>query len=187
MLVFVLHEFAQTAEGSAAVQQIVKTCSNDDSVWFTPTYPTNNPHLAHIFLTDLVRKEIADHNDYNILFIGVQLGGFWARHLARIFPPAKIALLNPTIYPWRELQNFVGMNTNKGNGTRFELVIGDVRTFEIYRVDQDRSDQQGVVIQNNTLGFDDKTRLKMYMMEGTTITDDEINIVYEEFFEKEEI
>ncbi len=135
-MIITLHGFGTTGEGSKLCQAIHELAKDNGSLSFTPTYPTNNPHLAHIYLTNYLNEKIKDYNESPII-IGFDLGGFWARHLATLCVPKRLILINPDITPWNSLGPYVGMNTNNGTGEKFELAMNDVAAYYIYRPKKD--------------------------------------------------
>lgn len=143
MLVITLHGFGQTGDGDELSQDIIALANKNNDVGLAPTYPTNNPHLAHIRLCDYVETKIQDYNS-DVIFVGHSLGGFWARHLAKTFGASRLILINPTQSPWQSLQPYVGMNRNSCNGEQFELAINDANAFYIYRGDDSKAAMQRV-------------------------------------------
>jgi predicted esterase YcpF (UPF0227 family) len=135
-MIITLHGFGATGEGSKLCHTIHEFAKDHGSLSFTPTYPTNNPHLAHIYLSNYLNTKINDYGESPVL-IGFDLGGFWARHLAAICVPKKLILINPDVSPWTSLVPYVGNNKNSGNGQMFTLAINDVAAYRVYRPKKD--------------------------------------------------
>lgn len=135
-MLITLHGFGTTGEGSKLCQAIHKLAEDNGSLSFTPTYPTNNPHLANIYLSNYLKEKMDDYGE-NPTLIGFDLGGFWARYLATLSLPNRLILINPDITPWNSLGPYVGQNVNNGNGEKFGLAINDVAAFYVYRVRED--------------------------------------------------
>lgn len=138
MLVMVLHGFGTTGDGDELCQEIVHLVEEHDSVGLAPTYPTNNPHLANMRLTDYADSKMR-YYDTDAVFVGVSLGGFWARHLARTYGAARLILINPSLSPWESLQPYVGKNKNSANEHTFELSVNDTNAYYIYRGDDSKT------------------------------------------------
>ena len=143
MLIFVFHDFGATGPGSIMCQQVVDLAKKNNVIAFAPTYPTNNPHLAHIYLTDYITEKLTG---ISMCFIGIGLGGYWARHLTRLHPGSHLILINPMLQPWDTLQQYTGQNYNSVNGNSFELSPNDIIAHYIYRVEQDRNDLHATII-----------------------------------------
>lgn len=132
MLVISLHGFGMTGDGDELCQEIKALAEEHGHVGLTPTYPSNNPHLAHIYLSNYTDEKLEYHKT-DAIFIGHSLGGFWARHLANMFGAKKLVLINPTLRPWESLQPYVGMNRNSCNNQEFELAPNDASAYRVYR------------------------------------------------------
>ena len=134
MLVITLHGFGMTGEGDELCQEINTLAKQHGHVGLTPTYPTNNPHLAHVYLTHYTESKLEYHK-MGAIFIGHSLGGFWARHLAKTFGASSLVLINPALHPWDSLQPYIGPNRNSCTGGAFELATNDVAAHYVYRGD----------------------------------------------------
>lgn len=134
MLIFALHDFGTTGPGSVMCQNVINLAKENNATAYAPTYPTNNPHLAHIYLTNYITEKITG---ISMCFIGMGLGGYWARHLARLHPGSYLILINPMLEPWDTLQQHIGQNHNSANGNIFQVAPNDIIAHYIYRVDQD--------------------------------------------------
>jgi len=136
MLVFALHGFGMTGDGDELCQEIVQLANRNGAVGLAPTYPTNNPHLAHLYLTNYVENKLKYYNTDGV-FAGVSLGGFWARHLSHTFGAVRLILINPSLHPWQSLQPYIGMNKNFVTNEQFELSANDANAYYIYRSEDD--------------------------------------------------
>ena len=154
MLVFTIHGFGTTGDGDSFCQRVVEITENNDSIGFAPTYPTNNPHLANIYLAYFVESKLKYYNQ-DAVFVGANLGGFWARSLANTFGAKKLILFNPTIHPWASLQKYVGQNRNFVNGETFELSVNDANAHYIYRNDDGATAMQR--IKTEFIAYDDSS------------------------------
>ena len=143
MLVITIHGFGTTGPGSTLCQEIHQLAKDSGCASYTPTYPTNNPHLAHIYLNNYVAEKSRDHNAAPIM-IGFDLGGFWARHLSNLILPAELILINPDLRPWESLVPYIGMNINNATKDRFELAPNDVAAYRLY---QQKTDLVGIKAQ----------------------------------------
>jgi predicted esterase YcpF (UPF0227 family) len=68
-----------------------------------------------------------------LAFVGSSLGGFYATHLAERYG-ARAVLVNPAVYPARDLAPYVGMQTNLHTGEAFEVFASDfdeLRALEV--------------------------------------------------------
>lgn len=64
-----------------------------------------------------------------LTFIGSSLGGFYATYLAEKHD-ARAVLVNPAVYPQRDLGAYLGMNQNLYTGARYELTAEHLRQLE---------------------------------------------------------
>lgn len=174
MLIIALHGFGMTGDGDELCQDIVRLAEEHGHVGLAPTYPTNNPHLAHIYLTHFTENKLKYHKT-DIVFVGHSLGGFWARHLAKVFGANSLVLINPTQSPWESLQQYVGNNRNICNNEMFELSANDAVAYHVYRGDDGEQAIQRVKTcliatkdSNQTIieKFTDKRNVEVCMIEG---------------------
>jgi predicted esterase YcpF (UPF0227 family) len=74
-----------------------------------------------------------DHDPDALAFVGSSLGGFYATRLAERYG-ARAVLVNPAVYPARDLAPYVGMQTNLHTGEAFEVFASDfdeLRALEV--------------------------------------------------------
>lgn len=63
-----------------------------------------------------------------IVFVGTSLGGYWASVMAYKFDGIAV-VFNPSVDPSKDLQKFIGKNTNYLTGEEFDLTAADVNSF----------------------------------------------------------
>ncbi len=61
----------------------------------TPTYTSQDPELAFDEIAADVLSFMGNTVDEEIMFVGISLGAFWARHLAKAIPNSTLVMLNP--------------------------------------------------------------------------------------------
>jgi uncharacterized protein len=99
-----------------------------------PTYPAHKAAATVSFLRDYIATAIRQQaRAAPLVLIGSSLGGFYAQTLARDCD-ARIALINPSIYPDETLMSRVGRNRNEATGEHYDLTTDDVRALGHYRV-----------------------------------------------------
>lgn len=100
----------------------------------SPTYPVERAEAAADFLQAyLVNARLEHPEDERLVLVGSSLGGFYAQYLAPQFD-ARLVLINPAIYPERDLRNRLGPNRNPATGEDYLLTEDDVRAFERLRI-----------------------------------------------------
>lgn len=162
-MIITLHGFGTTGEGSHLCQAIDALAKENGELSFVPTYPTNNPHLAYIYLANYLSRKMGDYNSVPTL-IGFDLGGFWARHLALLCAPEKLILINPDMAPWKSLGPYVGTNKNSGTGEKFQLAMNDIAAFHAYRCEKDRLDLKlNLILSSDDEIFDAETTIKQFV------------------------
>jgi predicted esterase YcpF (UPF0227 family) len=99
--------------------------------WYAPQLPASPQEAMH-----LVKAEIAQRH-YDVLCImGSSLGGYYATYLAEQYPAARTSLLNPAVFPARDLERYVGTQTNWHDGSPFEFKPEYVQELEALRVER---------------------------------------------------
>lgn len=83
----------------------------------------------------LVEAAIARNDRPSITLIGSSLGGFYATHLAEKLG-LKAILLNPAVYPHRDLTSYLGPQRNLYTGDAYELTDLHVRELAALWVDR---------------------------------------------------
>jgi len=88
------------------------------------------PAAAIASVTEWLRH---DHDPDALAFVGSSLGGFYATHLAERYG-ARAVLVNPAVYPARDLAPYIGVQTNLHTGEAFEVLASDfddLRALEV--------------------------------------------------------
>lgn len=73
-----------------------------------------------------------------ITLIGSSLGGYYATRLAEQYG-LRAVLINPAVYPYRLLQDYLGMNRNYYSGAEYEMkpeYIQQLLAMEVVRISQ---------------------------------------------------
>jgi len=89
------------------------------------------PNLAIQTLTELITTLQSVHIQPRLM--GSSLGGYYALWLASQFD-LKAVLINPSIYPYRTLSDYIGMNQNYYDHTHYEWSEAHVRSLKQYEV-----------------------------------------------------
>lgn len=112
-----------------------------------------NPHIADYQVPELSHwpaeamtqlQAIVEQNSHRqVLLIGSSLGGFYSLWLTEHFPHCRAVLVNPAIYPHRDLEKWLGENANLYTLESYELtpehlaqlkalVVEEIRRPEAY-------------------------------------------------------
>jgi predicted esterase YcpF (UPF0227 family) len=134
-MILCLHGFASTGDTSNKCKAI--KCEFEDETVLTPTYCTFDPEAASKALSDALESHIEQHPNDDITIIGVSLGGFWARWLAKTSTSCpRLILINPLIHA-NNLQKRVGENVNFGTGEPFVLTQVKADELSNYEIELD--------------------------------------------------
>lgn len=76
-----------------------------------------------------IEAEMRRHAGEPITFLGSSLGGFYATHLAEKHA-LRAVLVNPAVYPERDLARYLGGQQNLYTGDRYELTPRHLRELE---------------------------------------------------------
>lgn len=90
--------------------------------------------IAHVL--DLVARE--HRPGAPLAFVGSSLGGFYATHLAERLG-ARAVLINPAVRPWKDLEPWLGTQTNLYTGESFEVTrehFDELRALAVSRLTQ---------------------------------------------------
>ena len=125
-----LHGFRSSPQSAKARQLGAWVQQQHPSVvWWCPQLPPS-PREA----MQLVREGIAAWPHAGMAVVGSSLGGFYATHVAHIFD-CKAVLLNPAVYPARDLAKYIGVQTAWHTpGERFFFAPGfvdELRALEV--------------------------------------------------------
>ena len=132
MLIY-LHGF-QSSPLSTKAQLLKQWCvlNRSDIHCALPALPPL-PNEAVAMLTDL----IASHKDrYKIGIVGGSLGGYYATWLNDIFN-FKTVVINPAVYPYKLLQNYMGEQQHPYTKERFVLTkqhMLDLKAIEVQKI-----------------------------------------------------
>lgn len=81
---------------------------------------------------ELLENILMSSIDEKKLIIGSSLGGFYALNLFRKYLIPTV-LINPALYPWKQLKSYIGENINFGTGKKFlwkEEYLNQLRLIE---------------------------------------------------------
>ncbi len=102
-----LHGFRSSPQSAKARQMALRIAAQHPAVtWWCPQLPPS-PREA----IDLVMQGIAGWPRESMAVIGSSLGGFYATWVAQM-TGCKAVLLNPAVNPARDLQKYIGEQTN---------------------------------------------------------------------------
>lgn len=133
-MLILLHGKGSTANTSNTVKSIKSHPDLKDRLIFSPTYSWNGQddyQSIKNFLTAYVDDIKSKYPDEFLVFCGISLGGFWAKHLANHYGGGCI-LINPAIEYYGQVEPddpnvpmtiILGMNDD---------VINPNRTIELY-------------------------------------------------------
>ena len=135
-MIILIHGFGSNGEDSRT-NNIVKTWFPDETV-ITPTYRYYNPDSAFMDLREQIQTAILlNPADDQLVFIGVSLGGFWARYFANEFSADKLIMLNPSLVPHKTLLDKTGPGEDHYTGSRYVMTEANVKNFSTYFVQDD--------------------------------------------------
>ena len=93
-MIYLLHGFGGSAEESTTIQTLIEYLSERTDLEIRPiNYSSTNPSKAYVDIFNNIDKD-----DNEMIFIGVSLGGFWARYFANQYPNSKLIMINPALY-----------------------------------------------------------------------------------------
>lgn len=130
-MVLYIHGFASS--GKATKARLTTKYFHGKCKVFTPSLPVE-PNRAFQELEKIIHK----HRSLNI--IGSSLGGFYALLLSGKYN-LKTVLINPALFPDRQLKEYVGVNTNYSTGEKFiweesylhQLKVLKQKYFNLYK------------------------------------------------------
>jgi hypothetical protein len=95
------------------------------------------PALPHwpLRAIEIIEAELARHAKADITLLGSSLGGFYATWLAEQHG-LRAVLINPAVYPHRDLRQFIGPQRNLYTGEEYELTEEHARQLESLWVDR---------------------------------------------------
>ncbi len=125
-MVLYIHGFSSNGEGSKA-QSFRDYFKSIDEPYFAPSL-SNIPDLAIKTLEEIIQT----YNE-EIYLIGSSLGGFYATYLADKYG-LKTVLINPSIFPYKTLNSYVGLNPNFYDNSSFEWKESHLEMLKKYEV-----------------------------------------------------
>ncbi len=128
-MILYIHGFASSAFGSKP--QHFKALGCDEPVLVPSLH--YSPDLAIQTLVDLITmlRQCSDAQLSDIKLVGSSLGGYYAHYLARRFG-LRAVLINPAVYPYRRLEEALGLMTHYYDHSRFEWQEQHLRMLELY-------------------------------------------------------
>lgn len=101
-MIYIFHGFGSSPTTSSTVNALYTHI--DSTLQVKPIhYPYWNPSDCEA----AVMKQI-DPDDDEKIFIGVSLGGFWARYFANKYPGSKLILINPSLLAHKNASKYIG-------------------------------------------------------------------------------
>ncbi len=130
LCIIYVHGFMSS--GNATKSKILSaavTARFSDIAYDSPTLP-HHPVKAMQLLYNMLdqRKE-----KYRFCFVGSSLGGFYAMHLAHVYPESMAVLINPTTNPWQTMDNYIGDYENPATGEKFSVTPEFVAALEQFK------------------------------------------------------
>jgi uncharacterized protein len=83
----------------------------------------------------VIEALLARERGRSITLLGSSLGGFYATYLAEKHG-LRAVLVNPAVYPQRDLAQYLGPQQNLYSGERYELTVDHVRELEALAVER---------------------------------------------------
>lgn len=139
-MIIVLHGFGSTGDGSSTCQ-LVKESFPEHKV-LAPTYTSGEFEHTIDELVKQIKPELSGED--NITFVGISLGGFFARYLADksidLFgvPCWDLIMLNPALHAPKSVRKYMGMNKNYNTGEKFEVTEKSISNLQKYVLTKDR-------------------------------------------------
>lgn len=137
-MIMVLHGFGSNG-GDSETCKLIREAFPEEIV-MTPTYTSEDPVKAFDDIAEQVLSFVDANDDEEIMFVGISLGAFWARHLANAIDNATLVMFNPSLEPHENLMSRIGENTDYATGKTFELTEENVKKFKKFAVDKDKPD-----------------------------------------------
>ena len=151
-MIYLFHGFGSSAEQSTTVNTLQDHLRPNH-----PTCPISYPSWSPADTAAQVRETIGDPGP-EPCFIGVSLGGFWARYFANQFSDSRLFLINPSVNAPVSVRKFAGETVN---GHIIPESFGDDHLP--YRIDSDRKGMPiGVVVATDDTVVDPKMTIDTY-------------------------
>lgn len=117
-LIVYIHGFGACG-GGTKFSKISQRYTNENTEVISPTFS----HLVHVAISQ-IDTIVKEHSDYNIIFVGTSLGGFYALY-AHTVHGCKSILINP-VTSYKQMIKFIGNNTCYDSGEEFYISGYDV-------------------------------------------------------------
>jgi predicted esterase YcpF (UPF0227 family) len=111
-----------------------------DELVFTPSYQYQDANNTAFFLKEYVDKLLDEHHEEQIIFIGISLGGFWARYLANMYRGSKLVMLNPALEAHNTIRKHIGVVCDFKTGMEITMTEKHCDAFRDYYIHTDRPD-----------------------------------------------
>lgn len=109
-MIIALHGFGSSAETSNTIKTLLSHFEDTDVI-YAPSYPSADADQTAKHLLQTVKfLEELHPEELDLTFVGISLGGFWARYLADRNPGSTLVMLNPALRAHETLQKYVGEN-----------------------------------------------------------------------------
>jgi len=110
-MILYVHGFSSS--GYAMKANLLKEYYRDSEIIISPDLPVE-PDKTLEFLENILNSS----GDDKKMIIGSSLGGYYALALHRKYN-VPVVIINPALYPWIQLKNFLGEIENKSTGKKF--------------------------------------------------------------------
>lgn len=101
-MIYIFHGFGSSATTSSTVNALYTHIDSKLQI-----KPINYPYWNPLECENVVTRQI-DPDDTEMIFIGVSLGGFWARYFANKYPGSKLILINPSLLAHKNASKYIG-------------------------------------------------------------------------------
>lgn len=106
-IIFVFHGYGSTSETSRSVKEIKEMYKEYEIV--TMDYDADKPTPSEAQMSEkistLLNTKFSDAEE--VVFLGISLGGFWARYFSNKYPFSKLIMVNPSLDPKNSLQKYM--------------------------------------------------------------------------------
>lgn len=139
--IIVIHGFGSSGESSSTCRLIQERFPEHRVI--APSFNSAMLETAAEDLVAEINSELSDE-DENLFFVGVSLGGYFARYLANnsleLFgkPCFDLVLLNPSLDAPENLKTRIGTNKNHATGEMFCVSSMQVQSLERFKIETDR-------------------------------------------------
>jgi len=135
-MIILLHEFGATAADSYFVKTVAPAFPDENVL--TPTYPYLDANKTAYQLRKFVEVALVNNpEDYELTFVGMSLGGFWARYLANSFPGSTLIMVNPSLRASEDTIRCVRLVEELNQATVINFTDEHSKAFEKYFIEKD--------------------------------------------------